>query len=74
MKEIEIRAAQADLVKNTGVFSGTYYITVRHFDGRQIERRSFQDFDFFKSEYRKTQEKYAGFASVRASIEFELDI
>lgn len=74
MKEKDIRASQADFVKKSGIFSGTYYITVRHFDGRQIERRSFEDFDFFKSEYRKTQEKYAGFASVRASIEFDLDI
>ena len=69
MKEKEIRAQQAEKLKS-GIHSGTYYLTVTAYDGRQIIRKDFETEEELEKVYQQAVDAWRQGATVRKSIEF----
>ena len=70
MTEKQVRLNQLhDLEK--GVYSGSYVVSVRHFDGRLISMKKFDDKTECLQVYKEQQKEYNHFAYVRKYCCFE---
>ena len=70
MREKDIRAAQLEELKS-GIFSGTYGVDVRHFDGRKIEGMLFANKQDCINYYNEKEKAYRGYASVKRFVVFD---
>ena len=70
MTEKEIRLNQLKELEK-GVFPGSYIVTVRHFDGRLISMKKFDDKETCLQVYRELQKAYNQYAYVKRYCCFE---
>ena len=69
MREKDVREMQLEDLKS-GIWRGTYYTTVTHFDGRPISRRKWATKEACERAYDALCKEYKQRAFVRKSVEF----